>query len=163
MEKEYVEALIKSLDKTYSTEEKFHLITVFLTELSNYQNKSTQAMEGVSETLIKVQKSFETLNDTNEKLFMRILDAEKRLSRLEFNYDLPKKGKQTQVEEVFKDLYKNQEEIMKIVQRNTKDHIKEIKDTTNLYKQITKLYNELETVHAKANKLIQRVESLESK
>jgi len=156
MEKEYVDALLKDLKKAYTPNEKVDVITTFVTLLSEYQNKSTEALEKATKHLTDISNALETLNDSNEKLFARILNLEERFSRIELNLNLPSNGKKTEIEKAFVNMHNSQAQVLKSVTHLTKKFMEQDKGEIKLYNTVTKLYKDIESLYIRLEKIENR-------
>lgn len=139
MEKEYVDALLKSLEKTYSTDEKFELITAFVTLLSEYQNKSTEGLEKATKTLKLVTENIGIINHTNEQLHERLVHLEGHV-----NY-LYEGGIKTQAT-----LHSLQNDVLDQIEQNGRilEHVSSLyQSIDHLSDRIEKIYDELDAKH----------------
>lgn len=76
MDKDYADTLLRDINNAKTTDEKLHLQSVFMGELATAQQMTTEAIQETLNTSNKVLATFKTLNDSNEKLFERIVSIQ---------------------------------------------------------------------------------------
>lgn len=80
MEKDYVETLLNDISKSYSSEEKIHLLTVFVTELAKSDAESKKAISEINDTIMLTTEAVKTLTKSIELATHKFGEIEKHMT-----------------------------------------------------------------------------------
>lgn len=82
MEQEYVKTLLDDLGKSYSSDEKIHLLTVFVTELAKSDKENKKVISELKDTLLLTTEAIKALTKNIELANKKFEDIENHMTTL---------------------------------------------------------------------------------
>lgn len=82
MEQEYIETLLNDIDKSYSSEEKIHLLTVFVSELAKSDQENKKVISEMKDTLLLTTEALKAFTKSMNLVTGKFDDIEKHLTTL---------------------------------------------------------------------------------